>query len=124
MDNSNENRPEINFEELLKKIESEQNTVQPDTVEEKTAEEKPMLEDDELAVPKKKEGFTINIKDDDFAGDSKDEVVRVDTFSKPRASVPIEDEADDEFATKNIDLERELRKEREIEKVKTIISAQ
>lgn len=122
MDNSNENRPEINFEELLKKIESEQKSVQPEADKEKIIEENPPLNNDEIVVPKRKEGFTINIKDDDFVDDSQDEVVRVDTFSKARINASIEDESDDEFATRNIDLEKEFREEREIEKVKTIQS--
>ncbi len=122
MDNSNEKRPEINFEELLKKIESEQKTVQPDTVEEKVVEEKPVLEDDEFVVPKRKEGFTINIKDDDFVDSSDDDVIRVDTFTKARSNDLVADESDDGFATRNIDLEKELQEERETEKVKTVRS--
>ncbi len=109
MDNSNgqNNTPKVDFEELLKRIEAEQKVHDQeasDVIEEST----PVEEADEIVVPKRRQDFVINIKDEDFAEQSDEEFVRVDRYTKPKPVNVEIDATSDEFATRNIDLEKEL----------------
>ena len=114
MDNSNEqnNRGKVDFEELLKRIEQEQkgNPETPSIQEEKT-EPVPVEEEDVPVLPKRKQEFVINIKDDEFESTSDEDFVRVDKFTKARAIPVNTEDAEDEFATRNIDVEKELQKQ-------------
>lgn len=112
MENSNEqnNRGKVDFEELLKKIEEEQKShAEVSEPEEEKTEPVPVEEEVEIVVPKRKTEFVINIKDEDFEDSSEEEeFVRVDGFNRAK-SIPVKtDEVNDEFATRNIDLEKEL----------------
>ena len=111
MDNSNgqNNTPKVDFEELLKKIEAEQKVHEKEPSEAKE-ESAPVEEEaaEELVVPKRRQDFVINIKDEDFEEQSDEEFVRVDRFTKSKPVNVEIDTASDEFATRNIDLEKEL----------------
>lgn len=111
MDNSNEqnNRGKVDFEELLKRIEQEQKShPEPTLPEEEKVEPIPEQEEDTPVVPKRNQEFVINIKDEDFEESSDEDFVRVDNFTRAK-SIPVNTEdVDDEFATRNIDLEKEL----------------
>ena len=113
MDNSNgqNNRPNVDFEELLKKIEAEQKTQKPQEPVEEKEESSPVKEEEELVVPKRRQDFVINIKDDDFAEQTDEEFVRVDRFTGPKVAPVKPDMVTDEFATRNIDLEKELQQQ-------------
>ena len=113
MDNSNgqNNRPNIDFEELLKKIEAEQKTQKLQSHSEKKEEASPIQEEEEIVVPKRRDDFVINIKDDDFSEQSDEEFVRVEKFTSAKVTPAKPDMATDEFATRNIDLERELQQQ-------------
>ena len=114
MDNSNEqnNRSKVDFEELLKRIEQEQKGHSETLpVEEEKTDTVPVEEEEVPVLPKRKQEFVINIKDDDFEKPSEEEFVRVDKFTKAKAIPVNTEDADDEFATRNIDLERELQKQ-------------
>lgn len=109
MDNSNgqNNTPKVDFEELLKRIEAEQKShdQEPSVNIEEAA---PLNEEGDIVVPKRRQDFVINIKDEDFPERSDEEFVRVDSYKKPKIVNVDIDAASDEFATRNIDLEKEL----------------
>lgn len=111
MDNSNDknNPSNINFEELLKKIETEQANKNNDPKPVQDATIPPEQDTDDADTPKRREDFKINIKDDDFDSESENELDFVSIEKFEPIKVPQEyPEEGNEFATRNIDLEKEL----------------
>ncbi len=125
--NDKNNPSDINFEDLLRKIEQEQPSLaEPKKTEppkeelpkEEPSQQEPMTSAEEF-VPKHRGDFKINITDEELDEDFSPEEMQPEeeeTPQIPNLVQPAVHEDNGEFATRNIDLEKEIERDRQQKK--------